>query len=151
MFAQKLREALENENVELPVSSSEESNYAVDISLTGSAVADKDIKVKRGGSIGFALKEDSQEDYYDNSVAREKEWIDKFKSNQSKIRNKKGSSDYSFSTEYSSELEDIYEQFSHWVDNPISETGNKLDSRDMAVVRFASSLLKRTLSESYAG
>lgn len=44
LFAQKLREALENENVELPVSSSEESNYAVDISLTGSAVADKDIK-----------------------------------------------------------------------------------------------------------
>lgn len=51
----------------------------------------------------------------------------------------------------------MYEQFSQWLDDPIVENGSErrkgreLDSRDLAVVRFASSLLKRTLSESFAG
>lgn len=49
----------------------------------------------------------------------------------------------------------MYQQFSKWLDNPILETdkGTKreLDSRELAVVRFAGSLLKRTLSESFAG
>lgn len=61
----------------------------------------------------------------------------------------------SIKTGCSSELEEVYEQFSHWLENPILETdkGNKkeLDARDLAVVRFAGSLLKRTLSESFAG
>lgn len=56
---------------------------------------------------------------------------------------------------FSSELEEVYEQFSRWLDDPILETdkGTKkqLDGRDLAVVRFAGSLLKRTLSESFAG
>lgn len=56
---------------------------------------------------------------------------------------------------FSSELEEVYQQFSKWLANPIIETekGTKreLDSRELAVVHFAGSLLKRTLSESFAG
>lgn len=55
---------------------------------------------------------------------------------------------------YSSELEEVYEQFSRWLDDPIledDETKRELDSRDLAVIRFAGALLKRTLSESFAG
>lgn len=63
-------------------------------------------------------------------------------------------SKYSFgnSTEFSSELEEIYEQFSKWIDDPvIKDNVKELDPRDEAVLRFASSLLKRTLSESFVG
>lgn len=54
-------------------------------------------------------------------------------------------------------MEEVYEQFSNWLEDPIFENDSskkkdrELDSRDLAVVRFASSLLKRTLSESFAG
>ncbi|XP_076271229.1 uncharacterized protein LOC143203021 isoform X4 [Rhynchophorus ferrugineus] len=158
-FAQRLREALRAKDQSgVYASSSEESSYAVGISITGSEVADYDIKVKRGGSTGFALKEDSlDEDFLQYSLNKEKEWIDKFKNKQSALSKKESnrSSDYSFSTDYSSELEEVYEQFSNWLEHPILETdkGTKknLDGRDLAVVKFAGSLLKRTLSESFAG
>lgn len=58
---------------------------------------------------------------------------------------------------FSSELEEVYEQFSRWLEDPILQTNDEedakreLDARDMAVVRFAGALLKRTLSESFAG
>lgn len=56
------------------------------------------------------------------------------------------------SSEFSSELEEVYEQFSKWLDDPIlKENVDKLDPRDEAVLNFASSLLKRTLSESFVG
>lgn len=56
------------------------------------------------------------------------------------------------SSEFSSELEEVYEQFSKWLDDPIiKENVDILDPRDEAVLNFASSLLKRTLSESYVG
>lgn len=52
-------------------------------------------------------------------------------------------------------MDEVYEQFSRWLEDPILETdkGTKrqLDGRDLAVVQFAGSLLKRTLSESFAG
>lgn len=55
----------------------------------------------------------------------------------------------------SSELEEVYEQFSRWLEDPVLETDKgtkrKLDGRELAVVQFAGSLLKRTLSESFAG
>lgn len=42
---------------------------------------------------------------------------------------------------FSSELEEVYEQFSRWLENPLLETdkGTKreLDARELAVVRFA--------------
>lgn len=41
---------------------------------------------------------------------------------------------------------------SKWLEDPIAEDENReLDARDRAVVRFAGSLLKRALSESFAG
>lgn len=56
------------------------------------------------------------------------------------------------SSEFSSELEEVYEQFSKWLDDPIiKENVEKLDPRDEAVLNFANSLLKRTLSESFVG
>lgn len=56
------------------------------------------------------------------------------------------------SSEFSSELEEVYEQFSKWLEDPImKENMDKLDPRDEAVLNFASSLLKRTLSESFVG
>lgn len=56
------------------------------------------------------------------------------------------------SSEFSSELEEVYEQFSKWLDDPIiKDNGKTLDARDEAVLTFASSLLKRTLSESFVG
>lgn len=42
---------------------------------------------------------------------------------------------------FSSELEEVYEQFARWLENPFLETekGTKreLDTRELAVVRFA--------------
>lgn len=56
------------------------------------------------------------------------------------------------SSDFSSELEEVYEQFSKWLEDPIiKENVEKLDPRDEAVLNFASSLLKRTLSESFVG
>lgn len=57
---------------------------------------------------------------------------------------------------FSSELEEVYEQFSRWLEDPIlhtneEDTKRELDARDLAVVQFAGALLKRTLSESFAG
>ncbi|XP_019867161.2 uncharacterized protein LOC109596122 isoform X2 [Aethina tumida] len=158
-FAQRLKDALRRETSPPSLSSSsEESSYAVGISIAGSGLADRDIKVRRGGSTGFALQEDSvDEDYLQNSLQQEKQWIDKFKSKQSGLSRKESnkSSEYSFSTEYSSELEEVYEQFSHWLEHPVLETDKgikkELDARDLAVVKFAGSILKRTLSESFAG
>lgn len=95
-----------------------------------------------------------------NSLQQERHWIDKFKSKQSAVNKKEShkSSEYSFSTDYryyteifqnfvfhkfdfSSELEEVYEQFSRWLENPLLETekGTKreLDARELAVVRFA--------------
>ncbi|XP_063903078.1 uncharacterized protein LOC135122663 isoform X2 [Zophobas morio] len=156
-FAQRLRDALRRE-VSDSFTSSGESSYAVGISVAGSDVQDRQIKVRRGGSTGFALREDSlDENFLQDSLQQERLWIDKFKSKQSALSRKESnkSSEYSFSTEYSSELEEVYEQFSRWLQNPILETdkGTKkeLEGRELAVVQFAGSLLKRTLSESFAG
>ncbi|CAG9854201.1 unnamed protein product [Phyllotreta striolata] len=165
IFAQRLKDALKKEFASSTAtnssssSNSEESGYAVGISVAGSNLEDKDIKVKRGGSTGFALNEDSFDDnFLENSLNQEREWIDKFRNKQSSALNRKESnrsSEYSFSTEYSSELEEVYEQFSKWLENPLLETDagmkRELDARELAVVRFAGSILKRTLSESFVG
>ncbi|XP_045470669.1 uncharacterized protein LOC123677958 isoform X2 [Harmonia axyridis] len=159
-FAKKLKNDLKTD---APLessssSSSYDSSFAVGISVTGSGVRDENIKVRREGSTGFALREDSLDEcFLQDSLQQEKKWIDKFK-NKHSVSNKRESnrsSEYSFSSEYSSELEELYEQFSKWLEDPILETerGTKkeLDNRELAVVKFAGSLLKRTLSESFAG
>lgn len=49
-------------------------------------------------------------------------------------------------------MEEVYEQLSKWLDDPIASDENReLDARDRAVVQFAGSLLRRALSESFAG
>ncbi|XP_031346955.1 uncharacterized protein LOC116173569 isoform X1 [Photinus pyralis] len=153
-FAQRLRDALHREEN----TTSSESNYAVGISVTGSKVEDQNIKLRRGGSTGFILKEESlDEEFLQTSLQQEQEWIDKFKTKQTSLSKKDSvkSTESSLSTEFSSELEEVYEQFSKWLKDPILETDKEekrvLDQRDMAVVQFAGSLLKRTLSESFAG
>jgi hypothetical protein len=45
------------------------------------------------------------------------------------------------------ELDELYDEFSHWLENP---DGKNPDKRDVAVFRFAHSLLKRALSDSFA-
>lgn len=38
-----------------------------------------------------------------------------------------------------------------WLNDPVDNKNRKLDERDISIVKYANSLLKRTLSESYAG
>ncbi|XP_021705098.1 uncharacterized protein LOC5569294 isoform X1 [Aedes aegypti] len=147
-FAQRLREALQDSN--LPSGSTEEdSSYAVGISVSGSQTKDQDIRVKRGGSCGFVL------DGSMGSTSEEREWFDRCKKKHNGIleRNETNeSSRYSFDSDLGSELEEVYEKFAKWLEEPISsEKPKKLDARDEAVLRFANSLLKRTLSESFVG
>ncbi|XP_043667791.1 uncharacterized protein LOC122628947 isoform X1 [Vespula pensylvanica] len=163
-FAQRLKEALKRESTATGAStsntSSGESSYAVGISIAGSHVCDQDIKLKRGGSRGFVLRDETvDEDFLKESLEAEQKWLGRFRQSQPPAfqrRETNASSRYSFSTEYNSdfcsELEEVYEQLSKWLEDPIAEDENReLDARDRAVVRFAGSLLKRALSESFAG
>ncbi|PNF37076.1 hypothetical protein B7P43_G08095 [Cryptotermes secundus] len=149
-FAERLRDALCRETQS---TSTTDSSYAVGISVAGSGLADGDIRVRRGGSRGFMLQEDSLDDQFlRESLQQEREWIDKFRNKRPGALSRRDTSDsskFSFSTEYSSELEELYEQYSRWLDDV--DENRELDARDIAVVRFAGSLLKRTLSDSFAG
>ncbi|KAJ8734886.1 hypothetical protein PYW08_014136 [Mythimna loreyi] len=150
-FADRLRDALRREAEHSTTTSTgdwstDSSSYAVGISISGAEVQDNDIRVKRGGSVGFVLTEKETLSNGEPSP-RHRPLGRKDTGNSSK---------YSFSTEYTSELEEVYEQFNQWLNDPIvdAESGEhknrELDSRDLAVIRFAGSLLKRTLSESLA-
>nr|XP_033331433.1 uncharacterized protein LOC117223321 isoform X5 [Megalopta genalis] len=163
-FAQRLRDALKRESTATggaasSNTSSGESSYAVGISVSGSHVYDQDIKVKRGGSRGFVLRDETvDEEFLKESLEAEQKWLGRFRQNQSTLqrRDTSASSRYSFSTEYNSdfcsELEEVYEQLAKWLEDPIAaDESRELDARDRAVVRFAGSLLKRALSESFAG
>lgn len=115
-FAKKLRDALKSSDLSICTESSAEENYAVGISISGSQIVDPDIMVRRGGgSRGFILEDSLEEDMYRDSLQEEREWVERFKTKlngplQRKDTNR--SSEYSFSTEFSSELEEVYEQFS---------------------------------------
>ncbi|XP_053600912.1 uncharacterized protein LOC128669814 isoform X1 [Plodia interpunctella] len=152
-FADRLREALRREAENSCTTSTtgdwstDSSSYAVGVSISGAGINDNDIRVKRGGSVGFVLTEKETISNGNPSPTRRRPLGRKETGNSSK---------YSFSTEYTSELEEVYEQFNNWLNDPIvdAESGEhktrELDSRDLAVIRFAGSLLKRTLSESMA-
>ncbi|KYN15793.1 Poly(ADP-ribose) glycohydrolase [Trachymyrmex cornetzi] len=138
-FAQRLKEALKRESTATGVTSSNtssgESSYAVGISVSGSHVGDQDIKLRRGGSRGFVLRDETvDEEFLKESLEAEQKWLGRFRQN------------------FCSELEEVYEQLSKWLEDPIvADENRELDARDRAVVRFAGSLLKRALSESFAG
>ncbi|XP_011250788.1 uncharacterized protein LOC105247989 isoform X2 [Camponotus floridanus] len=164
-FAQRLKDALKREStatggITSSNTSSGESSYAVGISVSGSHVGDQDIKVRRGGSRGFVLRDETvDEEFLKESLEAEQKWLGRFRQSQGPMFQRKdtsASSKYSFSTEYNSdfcsELEEVYEQLSKWLEDPIvADESRELDARDRAVVRFAGSLLKRALSESFAG
>lgn len=85
-FAMRLKEALERSGSQMSESteSEEDSSYAVDISISGSKGGEEGLRIRRGGSRGFMLKEDSlDEDFYKESLAQEKEWLDKFRNKRS--------------------------------------------------------------------
>lgn len=164
-FAERLRDALRHSDADY--SDSTDDSYAVDISISGSQTEEDGIRIRRGGSRGFVLTEDSiDEDYFmQESLNQEQNWLDKFRNkfvNGPTLRTDTNAnitadqkSKFSFdenSSDFSSELEEVYEQFSKWLDDPIIKDNVKaLDPRDEAVLNFASSLLKRTLSESFVG
>ncbi|XP_026726214.1 uncharacterized protein LOC113492759 isoform X5 [Trichoplusia ni] len=150
-FASRLREALRREADTSATTSTgdwstDSSSYAVGISISGAGVQDNDIRVKRGGSVGFVLTE--KETLSNGEPSPRRRPLGR--------KDTGNSSKYSFSTEYTSELEEVYEQFNQWLNDPIVDADSgehknrELDSRDLAVIRFAGSLLKRTLSESLA-
>ncbi|XP_035895243.1 uncharacterized protein LOC118504633 isoform X1 [Anopheles stephensi] len=155
-FAQKLREALEQDRTNGLSGSTEDSSYAVGISVAGSEIHDKDIRVRRGGSCGFVL-DGSIDSNYDETDFKEQqqEKTTVGGPQQNGTLERKGtneSSKYSFDSDLGSELEEVYEKFAKWLEEPIStDKPKKLDARDEAVLKFANSLLKRTLSESFVG
>ncbi|XP_053659526.1 uncharacterized protein LOC128708573 [Anopheles marshallii] len=155
-FAQKLRAALELDRTNGMSGSTEDSSYAVGISVAGSQIRDQDIRVRRGGSCGFVL-DGSIDSNFDEAEWKEQqpEKTTARGPQQNGTLERKGtneSSRYSFDSDLGSELEEVYEKFAKWLEEPIStDKPKKLDARDEAVLKFANSLLKRTLSESFVG
>lgn len=149
-FAQQLKDALKLENgyTESTDDCSNDDdfddNYAVDITVEGARMSDKKIKIRRGTSTGFILEDDDSLD--------DCQLMPRTDGKRSRMkRNKTGdSSRYSFDTE-ESELEEIYDQLAKWLSDPLDSKDRKLDSRDKAVLKYADSLLKRALSESFLG
>ncbi|XP_041762845.1 uncharacterized protein LOC121588685 isoform X1 [Anopheles merus] len=154
-FAQKLRAALEQDRTNGLSGSTDDSSYAVGISVAGSQIRDQDIRVRRGGSCGFVL-DGSMDSNYDelewNGQSQEKTAGGPQQNGTLERKGTNESSKYSFDSDLGSELEEVYEKFAKWLEEPIStDKPKKLDARDEAVLKFANSLLKRTLSESFVG
>lgn len=81
-FAQELKEALQSENIN-DSDDSGSGSYAIGISVSGSQPDDQEIRLRRGGSRGFMLTEDSlDDDFYKDSLMQETEWLRKFRNKQ---------------------------------------------------------------------
>lgn len=77
-FAEKLRDALRHSD---NYSESTDDSYAVDISISGSRTDENGIRVRRGGSRGFVLTEDSNdEDYFRYAPNQELNWLERLHS-----------------------------------------------------------------------
>lgn len=149
-FAARLRDALCHAAADESCDSDDSSSYAVGIHIAGAGLQDGDIRVRRGGSRGFMLEEDSTDERLERECRRA----------ERRAQGKKrapASSCYSFSTEFSTELEELCDQYHRWLgsdadaDAQAAAEASAEKARDLAVMRFASSLLKRTLSDSFAG
>lgn len=105
---------------------------------------DEKFKIRRGTSTGFILEDENSLDDFQN--------FPRMDMRRPKMkRNKTGdSSKYSFDSD-NSELDNICDQLSKWLNDPLDSRDRKLDARDKAVLKFADSLLKRALSESFLG
>lgn len=137
-FARRLREAL-NEQGSVRTDSTDDDSYdAGAISVKGPDVFDADgIRIKRRGSGGFVLQEDSS---FDEEVLQELI----IRGADKEARPRGDSSKYSFSTDLSSELSEL--QVSSEELEMIPE-----NLRNKVVFHFASSILKRGFSESLVG
>lgn len=150
-FAQQLKDALKLENgftestEDCSVDEDDfDDNYAVDINVEGARTNDKKIKIRRGTSTGFILED---EDSLDDCLMMPRTEVRRSKIKRNKTSD---SSKYSFDTE-ESELEEIYDQLAKWLNDPLDCKDRQLDTRDKAVLKFAQTLLKRALSESFLG
>uniref|UniRef100_A0A8D8LVQ9 poly(ADP-ribose) glycohydrolase n=1 Tax=Cacopsylla melanoneura TaxID=428564 RepID=A0A8D8LVQ9_9HEMI len=150
-FAERLKEALYNTR---RTTESSESSYAVGISVAGSGLDENDIRMRRGGSRGFMLEERSSVNNNLNSQYNNNNNMLVPPSPQQLVNGKPqrgNSSKYSFSTDYTSDsLDEVYETLNKWLDES-TNAANVQTERHLAVMHFASSLLKRTLSESFVG
>lgn len=150
-FARRLREALCEHSTEsmLTDSTDDDDSYGVGaISIKGPDVHDLDrIRIKRRGSDGFVLQEDSS---FDEDVLQELILQgcggDAAAAGGGAHGN---SSKYSFSTDMSSELSEFCNLSTDEQQISISEM--EMDMRNKAVFHFATSILKRGLSESTVG
>lgn len=137
-FARRLREALNEDHGSMRTDSTDDSYEAGAISVKGPDVFDVDrIRIKRRGSGGFVLQEDSS---FDEEVLQELI----LRSAEKERLSRGDSSKYSFSTDLSSELSEL--QLSSEDLEMLPE-----DMRNKAVIHFATSILKRGFSESLVG
>ncbi|XP_045024136.1 uncharacterized protein LOC116923912 isoform X3 [Daphnia magna] len=136
-------------------------NDQLNKSRGSSSESDSSAENGRPQSRGFALDSNNEEDSFSgDGLEREKRWLEHFRerrgprSARSGLKDSssssKDSSRYSFSTEFSSELDELYDQFSHWLDDPNGGESVQQNGRNAAVFRFAHGLLKRALSDSFA-
>ncbi|XP_059487768.1 uncharacterized protein LOC132203758 isoform X2 [Neocloeon triangulifer] len=140
-FAQRLREALKREAGALG-RNSEHGNKDDDgesSSSSSSSEADDGTtsrsKPRRAGSFGFALPDDQN---LDDEVALPRRWLRKALSKESESVEDSNASQ----CDTDSELEELYEHFSRWLDREGEE-----EAQDEAVRSFARGLLTRTLSD----
>ncbi|XP_059350664.1 uncharacterized protein LOC130693764 isoform X3 [Daphnia carinata] len=137
-------------------------NDQLNKSRGSSTESDSSAENRRPESRGFALDSQHEEDSFSgDGLEREKRWLDHFRERRGPRSTRSGnlkdssssskdSSRYSFSTEFSSELDELYDQFSHWLDDPNGGESLQQNGRNAAVFRFAHGLLKRALSDSFA-
>lgn len=144
-FAQLLKNALKQEqhdDEDCSINDNEDDGYAVDINVEGSQIHDEKIKIRRGTSTGFILED---EESLDDCLAFQMASRNRHRGRGGEMQRTStgNSSTYSFETEVSG-FDEIYDELSKWLKEPDSNRKPKLK-------KFAESLLKRTLSESYLG
>lgn len=143
-FAERLKEALYNTRT----TDSSESSYAVGISVAGSGLDEDEIRMRRGGSRGFMLEERSSINNNTSQYNNSNLLLPPCQQ-AGKQQHRANSSKYSFSTDYTSDsLDEVYDTLNRWLDESGTIAQN---DRHLAVMHFASNLLKRTLSESFVG
>jgi hypothetical protein len=118
-------------------------NILYNIIFLGSRMNDEKFKIRRGTSTGFILEDENSLDDF--------QMLPRMDRRPKMKRNKTGdSSKYSFDSDIS-EIDNVCDQLSKWLNDPLDSKDRKLDARDKAVLKFADSLLKRALSESFLG
>lgn len=121
-FARALKDALKLENGYTESTddgtNSLEDDYNVDICVTGARVHDKDIRVKREtSSCGFILEDEENIECMNDEEKRLLKRLSNLDYNRSKFNRDEtnDSSKYSFDSDLTSELEEMYDQFAKYV------------------------------------